>query len=435
MSIKKGKLFSNILALSSIQIANYVLPLLSVPIISRIIGPEKFGIINLASSFTAYFVLLIGYGFDLTATRKIAQIPNDEERRSRIFSEVFSCKLLLFILSIIIFCICLFTVRPLEQEKMVAVFSFLFCISTLLTQNWLFQGMQNLTNVAMFSFFSKLIFTISILIVIKKQEDYVWQPLVISIAQIISALISLIWAVRKYRITFSFVSFKECVKLLYEERTVFFSLIVISFYTTTNTVILGLFQSPVQVGYYTAAQRLILISQSVIALPIAQALYPYIGSEFGKSFESGLKSVQQLVPLIIFFTGGASIIMFLLSPFIFEIFYGSSFSDAVVVFQILVIIPFVISLSNIFGMQIMLNLGMDKAFFKITFMGAVISVTLNFLMVKEWGYIGTALNWVITESFITLIMYISVRLKKINPFNLSYFKYKEIIKYYSYTKR
>ena len=75
---KKG-LLKNVFSLSVVQIANYVFPFITVPIVSRIIGPDKFGVLSFASSFVTYFTLLINLGFDLSATRAIAANRNTVE--------------------------------------------------------------------------------------------------------------------------------------------------------------------------------------------------------------------------------------------------------------------------------------------------------------------------------------------------------------------
>ena len=67
---KKGVL-KNVFSLGVVQLCNYVFPFITVPIVSRIIGPDKFGVINFAAVFMTYFTLLINFGFDLSATRAI----------------------------------------------------------------------------------------------------------------------------------------------------------------------------------------------------------------------------------------------------------------------------------------------------------------------------------------------------------------------------
>ncbi len=422
----KSRVGKNILSLGLVEVANYVLPVLSVPVISRIIGPDKLGAINLLASIAGYFVLLIGYGFDYSATRQIARDPDNAENRSKVFSEVFCSQCFLFLLSVILYTVLVFSIPKVSAEQQLAVFSFLICISTLMTQNWMFQAMQDLQKVALFNFVSKLLFVVVVLLVIRHKQDYIWQPLIISVIQIGVSIISFTYAIRRYKIRLYYVPLTKCLALLWEERNLFFSLVVINVYTTTNIVILGLSQNNTQVGYYTAGQRLIYIIMSVINLPLGQALYPFIGKAFSESYQSGLQIAQKLIPLLVYFTGVIAVSLFLLGPLFIHLFYGKAFLNATPVFRILVCIPLLVSVSNVFGVQVMVNLKMDKLFFSITFLGALLSVVFNIFMVKTWGYIGTAANWALTEAFITVAMYIALRRKGINLINFNYWRFSAI---------
>jgi O-antigen/teichoic acid export membrane protein len=418
----KQQLTKNVLSLTAVQIATYVMPLISVPIISRIIGPEKYGVINFAAAFITYFTLLISYSFDFSATRKLAKNPDDADKRNQVFSEVFYTQCLLFLVSTVAFTILLFTVEDFKANQTVLIFSYTLCLSFLFTQNWLYQAMQDLSKVALFNLVSRLLFTVSIILVVRRNEDYIWQPLLIGFSQTAVALCSFVWAIRRYKLKFLRMPLTRCFEVLWEEKTIFMSLIFVNLYSSTNTVILGLYQSEEQVGYYTAGQRLIVIAQSVLTMPLAQAFYPFIGKAFGEGREQGLRVVQKLIPLIIMFIGTASVAMFILGPFVITLFYGQKFEAAVPVFQILAIVPLLFSLNNVFGIQIMLNLGMDTQFFKISASAAVVSILLNLLLIRQWGYIGTTFNWLATEVFILISMCIVLARKGINPINKEYFK-------------
>ena len=123
---KKG-VVKNVFSLGVVQLCNYVFPFITIPIISRIIGPDKFGVINFAAAFMTYFTLLINYGFDLSATRAITNSNNDPAVRDRIFNQVMLAKIVLFSVSLVVFLVCLFTVPQLKNEKAVALFSFILC--------------------------------------------------------------------------------------------------------------------------------------------------------------------------------------------------------------------------------------------------------------------------------------------------------------------
>lgn len=417
---KRG-LVKNVFSLSIVQVANYVFPFITVPIVSRIIGPDKFGVINFAAAFMTYFTLLINFGFDLSATRAISANRHNIEERNRIFNQVVVAKLILFSISIILFLISLFTIPQLRDEKAVAIFSFLLCFSWVITPNWFYQGMQELSRVAIFNLVTKILFTIIILLLIRQKEDYLWQPLAISVAQIIVGVYSFVYAIRRYNISLSKTRIQPVLNMLWKERVIFFSMVVINLYTTTNVVLLGFLQSEEQVGYYTAGYRLIIIIQSLIMIPLTQALFPFIGSAFSQSREKGLDVVRQMLPIISILTCCAALFLWLFGPFVVLLIYGHKFEPTIVVFRILAFIPLMVGWSNLLGIQTMINLKMDKSFFRITAFGAVASIGLNFLLVTRFGFIGTAWSWLLTEILIVLSMYAVLSRNGINIIEKKYF--------------
>jgi O-antigen/teichoic acid export membrane protein len=417
---KKG-VVKNVFSLLVVQISNYVFPFLTVPIVSRIIGPDKLGVINWAAAFMAYFTILINFGFDLSATRAIASQRDNLQERNRIFNEVVSAKVLLFALSVICFIGSLFLFPQLRNEKQVAIYSFILCFSWVITPNWLYQGMQELSRIAIFNLVTKVIFTVVILLVIRQKEDYVWQPLAISIAQIAVGVYSFLFAVKRYNLTVRLTKLKPVLRLLWSERIIFFSMVVVNLYTTTNIVLLGFMQNNEQVGYYTAGWRLIMIVQQMIAIPLSQALFPFIGAAFAEDKEKGLNVVKQLVPIVTVLTGIASLLLFIFGEVAIRVIYGDKFLPSVMVFRVLAFVPMIITWSNLLGIQTMLHLKMDKLFFRVTAAGAIISVLLNLLLVRRYGYMGTAWCWLLSEFFITVSMYIVLSRKGIKMIELRFF--------------
>lgn len=420
------RLVRNFFSLSLVQFANNFLPLLTVPIIARIIGPDKFGAINFAAAIVTYFSLLINYGFDLTATRAIARAPQDPEARNKIFSEILFSKAFLLALSLLIFVPSLFLVPALAADKTLFIYTYIACFSLVLTPNWLYQGMQELHQIAVFNFVSKLLFTLSILFIVKREEDYALQPLVLSIAQIAVGVCSFAWAIKRYRIRILAVRFKKVLSLLWTEKMIFFSMIVVTLYTTTNTIILGFVQSNTDVAYYTAGWKLIMIMQTFVSLPLRLSLFPFIGESFGRSQADGVAKVSQLVPFISIFTAVSGAVIWVLAPWMIQLFYGSQFGEAATVLRILCFVPLILALGDLFGIQTMVNLKMDKQFFNITLLGAGVGLILNYYLSKQTGATGTAWAWLLTEIFITSTMWIFLYTRKIQLVDISYFRFSHL---------
>ncbi|WP_207425346.1 flippase [Pedobacter sp. SYSU D00535] len=420
-------LLKNFFSLSLVQLANNFLPLLTIPVIARVIGPDKLGAINFATAVVTYFTLLINYGFDLSATREIAKNRNNPAERSRIFNEIFFAKLFLTVISVLIFIPVLLYVPKLAADRELFFYTFLMVFSVMITPNWLYQGMQELHRIAVFNLIAKVLFTIAILLVIKERSDYLWQPLIISVSQIVVGIVSFYWAIKRYSITISTVKLRKILDVLWNEKTIFFSMVVVTLYTTTNTIVLGVVQSNTDVAFYTAGWKFVVIFQTLISTPLSLSLFPLLGESFGKGRIHGLEKVKQFTPFITIFTTLAGIGIYLTAPWIVQIFYGSEFKQAATVLRILCFIPMIIALSNLFGVQTMINLKMDKSFFRITLLGAIVGLGLNFFLSKQMGAIGTAWAWLLTELIITISMWTVLYFQQIQLIDLNYFKYKYLL--------
>jgi len=324
----------------------------------------------------------------------------------------------------------MFLIPQLRAEKEVAIYTFLTCFATLLTQNWLFQAMQDLHKIAILSLIGKVIFTVIVLSTINEKSDYYWQPLALSISLIIIAAFSFFWSIKKYKLKLLRVNLKNCLKLLWNEKTFFFSLCVISVYTTTTVVVLGITSNSTEVGYYTAGQKMVMIMQMIITVPLTQAIFPFIGKAFGEGFDKGIIEVQKIIPIVFLFTMVCGFLILIFAPYFIEFFYGNDFKPAVVICRILAFIPMIISLGIVLGIHVMINLKMDKVFFRVTLIGAIFGMILNLIIVRYYGYIGAAITWITTEFFNLSMLFFILKKKEIQIINFEYFNINYVWTYF-----
>lgn len=410
-------------ALTIIQASNFLLPFLTLPFIVRTIGPERFGAINFSIAIVTYFILFINFGFDFTATRRVAQNREDKQLINELFSQIFYSRVLLFLLSVLVFVVMYSVIPQMNRHPVVSLFIFASCLANVFTPNWLFQGLQIIHKTAMFNFMAKLIFCVSIIFLIRKPDDYIWYAVMSASSQVVVAIVLFLYAVRKFAIKFRKPDYREVFSLLKEDKMVFIATLMISFYTTSNTVILGLLTTEKDVGIFTAASRLIAVVQSVMLLPMSQALFPHIGTAFSKGKEEGLTEVKKVFPLVMLYTFTMCFLAAVCAPLVIHILYGSKFEDSIWVLRILAISPFVASISNVMGVQTLLNLKLDKIYFRVTVIGCIFNVTLNLLLIPLYSYYGTAIAWVGTEISVMLTLYIVLRGQQINLFDRSYFSF------------
>ena len=415
------KLAKNASYLIIVQLVNLALPFISLPIISRILGVENFGLINYAIAFVNYFILLIDYSFNFTATRLVIQKLDKPKEVEKIFNQILSTKIVLFLISTCLFLIIIYLVELNHTTKILMSITFLYTISTVLNNNWMYQAFQNLSKVAIFSLINKLTFTILILYFVQKKDDLIIYSLIYSLTAIITSALSFYYIVKNYSIKFSFVRVKEILNILQKEHLVFLSLIVISCYTTSNIIILGITSSATEIGLFSSSEKIIVLITTILNISFSQALYPYITQSFNTSKELGINKVQKILPITTSMVAICCCFTFILSDFIVNILYGTEFTSAIFLIKVMIIIPIFISFSNMFGIQLMLNLKLDKQLLIITCIGAFLGITSNFILSSKFHALGTCISWIISEFFITLFMYIILRKNGINPINLNYY--------------
>jgi len=280
----KRRLLSNFISLSILQGVNYLLPLITLPYLVRVLGPEKFGLIAFAQAFIQYFNILTDYGFNLSATREISIYRENKEKVSEIFSSVMVIKLALLLLSFIIMSIIVFTFDKFKNDWLIYYLTFGMVLGQTLFPVWFFQGMERMKYIAYLSIVSKVIFTIAVFIFVQEQSDFYLVPLLTSIGYLVAGVWSLILIKKAFDISFTFQKVETIKKHFKDGWDVFVSRIFVSLYTTINIFLLGLFTNNTIVGYYAIAEKIV-NAVGGLFIPANQTIYPYMAKMYSNQKE------------------------------------------------------------------------------------------------------------------------------------------------------
>jgi|WetSurMetagenome_2_1015567.scaffolds.fasta_scaffold00889_8 polysaccharide transporter, PST family len=384
---KDGKiLFSNFVSLSILQALNLLLPLITLPYLVRVIGAEKFGVIAFASSFVIYFQSITDYGFSLTGTREIAINRDDPVILSKIFSRIITIKSIFLILTFTIFCTAIFCFKRFENYEIVFLFSFITIAGNVFFPDWFFQGMEKMEFITLFNFISKLLFTILLFVLIKRNEDYIFVPLITSMGFFVAGVGAFFYAIQKFNIHIKLPTFKEIVQEIKSGIYVFISMFLPNLYYNSSIFFLGIFGTHLSVALFSAAQRIISLSLSFIEV-FSRTFFPYLNRNISKykSFERLILSLGILL----------SIGIAIFSKLIINVLFSSEFSSSVYILLILSISPFLNSIMYCYGTNYLLTMHQDKVLMKIIMYVSVIGFLTTLIMIKLLDHWGAAINLVL----------------------------------------
>lgn len=408
---EKKNIIHNISALYVVYITSYLLPLVTIPYLTRVLGPDYWGLIAFAQSFGQYFVLIIEYGFTLSATREVAQQRDNMEKLSELFAGVMGAKFFLILISFSIGIIAKPFIPVFEEHSYLFWLAYFWAISQSLNPLWYFQGLEKMRLVATLDVVAKTIATLCVFIFIHEAKQ---APLFLVFQGIASFLSTFVAFWISYRdLHFRFPTLASTKKALSLGWTLFLFKSAVSFYTVGNTFILGLFVAPTYVGYYAGAEK---ISKALLGLlnPVAQALYPRMNHLITYSKIEAAKLAQKSLKFI----GAGSIALglatFLLSPFLVKILLGHEFQPASHTLKILAMLIPMIAISNVLGIQWMIPLKLDRFFNTIIILAGSLNIVLAVILAPLYSYNGMAWAVVISEVFVTIGMYAVLVFKKLS---------------------
>jgi len=391
----------NATALYIIQFANYILPLITVPYVVRVLTPTGYGLVAFGQSFIGYFIVFIEYGFSYSATRKISVTRHDPMTVSQTVFSVLGAKLLLCLIGFLVLLLLINLVPVLRQNRILLIILYLAALGNVMFPTWLFQGMERMVNISVINLLIRLLVTVGIFTLIKRPEDYLLYAALSSLGAIFAGTLGIYCAFYYFDLLICLPSWQGIYEVLNEGWTLFLAQASVSLYTVGNPFILGLLTTTSIVGYYSAAEKIV---RAIVGLlnPISQAVYP----RFSKiAIESRTRMVFWIRKLF-YFMGSIglflTIILFIMAPIIVKIILGVDYKSSVKVIQIMAALPFIVSFSNVLGIQVMLPLDKDKIYTMLLFLGGIINIIIALILVPIYHQYGMAIAVLLSEVFITL---------------------------------
>lgn len=398
------KLAINFSSLTVLQISNYVIPLITFPYLVRVLGPTNFGLANFAFAFLVYFNTVIEFGFNFSSTREIAQLKGDKNKINQLFNLTFFSKIVLLIpISILYFT--LISIIPFFSENfLIYTIAFFSIIGNLLFPVWFFQGIEKMYYITIFNIFFRIIGVVFIFLFVIEEKDLITYLLITSGVLVLTGAFSIYFLLQQKLVDLAIPKFASIKQHLSEGFNLFSSQYLIMLYTTSNTFILGLISGNTAVGFFTGADKIRSAVQNIGGIA-GQTIFPHISNLFRESKVSTIKFLKKYLIVIGIPAFLLSTFLFLFSEELILLILGEQYLSSVQILKWLAFLPFIIFLSNVFGIQFMLGQGFDSEFRKIIFIGAVLNLILLIILVPLYGAEGTAASMLFTEIIITLLTF------------------------------
>lgn len=388
-----------------LQGTNYIIPLIAIPYLMKILGASYFGIFSFSFSFVQYFLLIVDFGFNMSATKRIA--TSNKKEMNRIFSATLYAKSLLLVLSL--FIMISFFYFDILKEYRLAILCFVpLLFANTFTFFWLFQGLGKVRTISIINTISKCTILPLTFVFVKDSTDVYIGILIQSGVYVFSCILSNAYIIKYRLVNLETVSIFDIKYEIKESFPLFLSTAATSVHTQLFVIILGFTCTSQIVGCYSAAERIMRSSCFFLYTPICQAFFPKIAKigEIDKS--GGIELVKKLFIAMLIIMAVLSFSLFSFSDVISNFLGKSEYSNLSIIIKMIAFIPIAIGCAGVLGQMGLIALGSqsDKRYFRNTYLLiAPISLIIVLILSFLWELYGCILSLVITECAVFISMY------------------------------
>jgi PST family polysaccharide transporter len=405
-------LVQNALSLYGVQIAGYVLPLVTIPYLARVLGAAGWGLLAFTQAFGNYWTILGEYGFSLSATREVAFHRDNRDKLTEIVAGVLGAKIVLSGASIPFALLAQVLIPTFREHPALLWMGMFWAVTQGFSVMWLFQGFERMRLVAALDISTKVLSTAAIFIFVRRPDQGSRVLFIQGLGFLLSLAIGLALAYRTLPIRFP--TRKSVHEALRMGWGMFLLRGSISLYTAGNAFILGLFVSPQIVGYYAGAEK---ISKAFLGLlnPLSQTLYPRLSHLIHRDRDRAARLARFGVVLM---GGGGALLaalVFAAAPKLVQILLGPGFTEAISPLRILCLLLPIVGINFALGFQWMLPLGLEGKLNKITLMAGVINVALAAAL--AYVYRDLTMTWAVifAELVVTFAIWGLLRSMLLSP--------------------
>lgn len=416
--MKKNSVKRNYIYNLLYQILTIIIPLITTPYLSRVLGAENIGIYSFTISITTYFILFGSLGVAIYGQREIAYVQNDISKRSKIFFEIIFMRCITLGVSLFIFYITFCLKGQYSIYYKILIFEI---IANAIDISWYFQGLEEFKKTVIRNTIVKLISVICIFLFVKESVD-LNKYFIIYVLSTLLGNLSLWMYLPKF---VQKVKIKELNLFRHVKPTImlFIPQVATQIYTVLDKTMLGVIVSnKAEVGYYEQAQKIVKLLMT-LATSLGTVMMPRIAATFASgNHEKVREYMNKSFHFILLLAFPLMFGIISVSSSFVPIFYGKGYDKVVPLLCVISPIIVLIGLSNITGTQYLLPTKKQNQYTLSVVVGAIVNFILNLILIKYFASIGASIATVIAELAVTSIQFILVRkeIKFIDVIKLSY---------------
>lgn len=388
------RLIKNLFSLSAAQIISKVIGLITTAYLARVIRPQGFGIIGFAAAFVSYFALMVNLGFDTLGVREAAR---NKDNIVKYVNNIITIRL---IMATIGYALLVGVISLLDKPllvKSVLYITGLGLFSNAFLLNWVFQGIERMEIIAIGQVFTSMLSLAGILLLVHNPDDVFLAVIATVVSNAANTFLMIAIYIKRFgkiRLAFDMPFWK---RMFAAALPMAFSAFMIAIYYNIDMVILGFMKTETEVGYYSAAYKILLLSLIPAGI-ILNVFFPQLSIANGNL--NRMEFLMQKYSTAMFIVGALfSVMGIAFANQIVTIVFGSGFHQSIFLLQILMIDAILVYINMTYGNPL-LAWNKETVYMYAIIVGGIGNIILNFILIPRYGATGAAVATVFSEALV-----------------------------------
>ena len=278
------------------QVLTLILPLVTTPYLSRVLGAEGIGIYSYTYTIVTYFILFGSLGVALYGQREIAYAQENAEARKKIFIEIILFRFITIGIAIIAY---FFLFINGKQYQIYYRILLLELIAGAFDISWFFQGMEEFKRTVTRNVLVRICSVSLVFVLVKNQEDLATFTLIYSLADLIGNL--LLWLYLPQYLKGIKIKNINILQHLPQIMLLFIPQISNQLYKMLDTTMIGkLIQDKSEVGFYEQGQKVIRLLLTIIT-SLGVVMIPRVANTFANGDKEKINEYMKMSFRFVFF--------------------------------------------------------------------------------------------------------------------------------------
>lgn len=399
-SLKKNFVYSTLY-----QILSIILPLITSPYISRVLGPENVGIYSYTYSIANYFVLIAMLGFKNYGIRCVAKIRENKKELSREFWSIWGLQVITSTIMFIIYVIYLAIFHPKYWN--IAVLQGIYVFSAMSDISWFFFGLEKFKITTIRNTVIRLIGVIAIFIFVRNKNDLTIYVFILSINILLTQLA--LWPFLRKEVILYKPSIREIFIHLKPCAILFLPVVAVSLYNIMDKIMLGSMSTMRESGFYENTEKIVNIPFGVITA-MGSVMLPRMTNVIAhKQYGESQKYIEISMNFVMFLSSAMAFGIAGIATVFSPVFFGKEFTECGILIRAITPIIVFKAWANVIRTQYLLPNEKDKDFIMSLFSGAIVNLIFNSLLIPKLGAMGAVLGTVAAEATVCIYQTVVVR--------------------------